>query len=127
VPRALIALAGPQEGWRWVFYVTVPVGLIALPLRRLLPAPSRTRRPQSLDPVGVVLLGVGVVALLLPFVQEQQWHGRAKWLLVPAAAVMLAIFLRWERRHREPVIDLSLFRRRSYALGSAIALLYLAG
>ncbi|GAA4637001.1 MFS transporter [Actinoallomurus vinaceus] len=125
---ALIALAGTQEGWRWVFYVNVPVGLIALPLAwRLLPAPSRTPRPQSLDPVGVVLLGVGVVALLLPLVQEQQWHGRAKWLLVPVAAVMLAIFLGWERRHREPMIDLSLFRRRSYALGSAIALLYFAG
>ncbi|MEV0406120.1 MFS transporter [Actinoallomurus sp. NPDC050550] len=125
---ALIALAGAQQGWRWVFYVNVPVGLIALPLAwRLLPAPSRTHRPQGLDPVGVVLLGVGVLALLLPFVQEQQWHGHTKWLLVLAAAVLLTIFLGWERRHREPMIDLSLFRRRSYALGSAIALLYFAG
>jgi EmrB/QacA subfamily drug resistance transporter len=125
---ALIALAGPQEGWRWVFYVNVPVGLIALPLAwRLLPAPSRTRRPQGLDPVGVVLLGLGVVALLLPFMQEQQWHSSAKWLLVPVAVVLLAIFLWWERRHDEPMIDLSLFRLRSYALGSTIALLYFAG
>ncbi|MCO5972750.1 MFS transporter [Actinoallomurus soli] len=125
---AIIALAGPMEGWRWVFYVNVPVGLIALPLAwRLLPAPSRTRRAQSLDPVGVVLLGAGVVALLLPFVQEQQWHGALKWLLVPAAVVLLASFLWWERRHDEPMIDLGLFRLRSYALGSTIALLYFAG
>ncbi|MEV5709114.1 MFS transporter [Actinoallomurus sp. NPDC052274] len=125
---AIIALAGAQEGWRWVFYVNVPVGLIALPLAwRLLPAPSRASRPQSLDPIGVLILGVGVVALLLPFVQEEQWHGSAKWLLVPAAAVLLAAFLWWERRHREPMIDLSLFHHRSYALGSTIALLYFAG
>lgn len=125
---ALIAIAGAQEGWRWVFYVNVPVGLIALPLAwRLLPAPAGDRRRESLDPVGVLLLGAGVVALLLPFVQEQQWHGPGKWLLLPAAAVVLAVFLWWERRHRAPMIDLGLFRLRSYALGSAIALVYFAG
>ncbi len=124
----LIALAGTQEGWRWVFYVNVPVGLVALPLAwHLLPAPAETRRHESLDPVGVVLLGVGVVTLLLPFVQDQQWHGERKWLLVPAALVVLAAFLGWERRHHQPLLDLSLFRRRSYALGATIALLYFAG
>jgi EmrB/QacA subfamily drug resistance transporter len=126
---ALIALAGPADGWRWVFYVNVPVGLAALPLAwRLLPPPGHGhRRPKSLDPVGVVLLGAGVVTLLLPFVQGQEWHGAAKWLLVPVAALVLAAFLVWERRHDEPMMDLSLFRLRSYALGSAIALLYFAG
>ena len=125
---ALISLAGTREGWRWVFYVNVPVGLIALPLAwRLLPAPGTGRRRESLDPVGVVLLGVGVIALLLPFVQDRQWHGNVKWLLVPCAAVVLAGFLGWERRHHQPLLDLSLFRLRSYALGSTIALLYFAG
>jgi EmrB/QacA subfamily drug resistance transporter len=125
---ALIALAGPADGWRWVFYVNVPVGLIALPLAwRLLPPPGERRRRESLDPVGVALLGIGVVALLLPFVQDQQWHGSGKWLLLPVAAIVLGLFLGWERRHREPLMDLSLFRHRSYALGAAIALLYFAG
>lgn len=125
---ALIAIAGAQEGWRWVFYVNVPVGIIALPLAwRLLPAPAGDRERQSLDLVGVLLLGAGVVTLLLPFVQEQQWHGRVKWLLVPAAAIVLAVFLWWERRHRASMIDLGLFRLRSYALGSTIALVYFAG
>ena len=68
-----------------------------------------------------------MVALLLPFVQDQQWHGSVKWLLVPAALVVLAGFLGWERRHHQPLLDLSLFRLRSYALGSMIALLYFAG
>jgi EmrB/QacA subfamily drug resistance transporter len=125
---ALISLAGTQEGWRWVFYVNVPVGLVALPLAwRLLPAPGEGRRHESLDPVGVILLGVGVVALMLPFVQDQQWHSSVKWLLIPAAVVVLAGFLGWERRHHQPLMDLSLFRLRSYALGSTIALLYFAG
>ena len=125
---ALISLAGAEEGWRWVFYVNIPVGLVAVPLAwRLLPPPGHRRRHESLDPVGVLLLGVGVVGLLLPFVQDQQWHGNGKWLFVPAAAAVLLAFLGWERRHRQPLIDLTLFRRRSYALGATIALLYFAG
>jgi EmrB/QacA subfamily drug resistance transporter len=125
---ALISLAGMQEGWRWVFYVNVPVGLIALPLAwRLLPSPGPGRRRESLDPVGVLLLGVGVVGLLLPFVQDQQWHGNEKWLLVPASLIVLAGFFGWERRHHQPLLDLTLFRHRSYALGVTIALLYFAG
>jgi EmrB/QacA subfamily drug resistance transporter len=125
---ALISLAGTQEGWRWVFYVNVPVGLVALPLAwRLLPPPGEKRRRETVDPVGVLLLGVGVIGLMLPFVQDQQWHGSEKWLLVPAALLVLGAFLAWERRHRRPLINLSLFRLRSYALGSLIALLYFAG
>ncbi|MFC5749685.1 MFS transporter [Actinomadura rugatobispora] len=123
----LIALAGPQEGWRWIFYVNIPVGLVALPLAlRLLPPPMRGER-RGLDPFGVVLLGAGVVAIMLPFLQERQWPGAAKWLLIPLGALVLAGFVVWERRHRSPLADLGLFRRRSYALGAAIALLYFAG
>ncbi|TDC89065.1 DHA2 family efflux MFS transporter permease subunit [Actinomadura sp. 7K507] len=124
---ALIALAGPDEGWRWVFYVNVPVGVVALVLAwRLLPAPVYGER-QGLDPLGVVLLGAGLVCVLLPLVQEQQWRGGLKWLLVLAGVALIAAFAAWERRARTPMVDLALFRLRSYALGSTIALLYFAG
>jgi EmrB/QacA subfamily drug resistance transporter len=123
----LIALAGPQEGWRWIFYVNIPVGLAALPLAwRLLPPPVRGER-RGLDPFGVLLLGAGVVAVMLPFLQERQWPGAAKWLLIPLGALVLAGFVAWERRHPFPLADLGLFRRRSYTLGAGIALLYFAG
>ncbi|GGV20960.1 MFS transporter [Actinomadura cremea] len=123
----IIALAGPGEGWRWVFYVNVPVGVAALFLARwLLPAPIYGAR-QGLDPLGVLLLGAGVLCVLLPFVQHQQWQGAVKWLLLPAGAALIAVFVAWERRARSPMVDLALFRLRSYALGSTIALLYFAG
>ena len=135
---AIIGVAGPTEGWRWVFYVNVPIGLVLLPVaRRLLPAPHTQTAATSaavsrnLDPVGVLLLGTGVLLVLLPLIHERDWHGSAKWLLVAAALVVLGAFVGWERRYvrtgRQPVVDLTLFRVRSYALGVAIGLVYFAG
>nr|WP_225847173.1 MFS transporter [Streptomyces sp. HPF1205] len=131
----LIQAFGPHEGWRWVFYVNLPIGLAALPLaHRLLPPPpppeDGRKARGDLDPVGVGLLGVGTVVLLLPFVQEQQWKGALKWLLVPLALAILAGFAGWERfyaRRRAPLVDLTLFRQRSYGLGVLLSLVYFAG
>lgn len=130
----LIQLAGAEEGWRWVFYVNLPLGVVCLLLaRRLLPdTPSAGHvRVRDLDPVGVLLLGTGVLCLLLPFVQAQQWHGNGKWLLLVVAAVVLGVFVAWEARcangGTQPVLDLSLFRLRSYWLGCLLILLYFAG
>ncbi|MFF1834360.1 MFS transporter [Streptomyces sp. NPDC058231] len=130
----LIQAAGPGEGWRWVFYVNMPLGIVCFLLaRRLLPdTPSASRvRPSELDPVGVLLLGAGLLALLLPFVQAQQWPGDGKWLLLAVAVALLAAFACWEsrcgRRGTVPVLDLSLFRLHSYWLGCLLSLLYFAG
>ncbi|MEU0403375.1 MFS transporter [Streptomyces sp. NPDC006197] len=130
----LIQVAGAEEGWRWVFYVNLPIGIVCLFLaRRLLPdtPDAKPVRLGRLDPVGVVLLGAAVLALLLPFVQSQQWSGNGKYLLVLVAAALLAAFVGWERRcarsGSEPLIDLELFRVRSYWLGSLLILLYFAG
>ncbi|MER8188104.1 MFS transporter [Kitasatospora sp. NPDC094015] len=133
----LIQAFGAAEGWRWVFYVNLPIGLIALPAAyRLLPGKpaERTavpgpRRRGDFDPVGVLLLGAGTLLLLLPFV-EQQWQGDAKWLLLIAAAVLLVAFAGWELRYgrdHEPVVRMSLFRARSYSLGVLLSLVYFAG
>ena len=128
----LIQIFGAEQGWRWIFYINVPIGAAAIVLgRRWIPArPAGQRRRESLDPVGVLILGAAVFLLLLPLVQEREWHGRAKWLLLVAALVLGAVFARWERHYARsgtPVIDLGLFRVRSYALGALIGMLYFAG
>ncbi|MFJ5231184.1 MFS transporter [Kitasatospora sp. NPDC088391] len=127
----LIAAFGTAEGWRWVFYVNLPIGLAALPFaRRLLPAPTPdTCARRDFDPVGVLLLGTGTVLLLLPLVQAQ-WHDARKWLLLAGAAAVLAAFTGWERRYarrREPLVHPELFRTRSFTSGSLVSLLYFAG
>ncbi|MEV4216676.1 MFS transporter [Nonomuraea sp. NPDC049725] len=127
---ALVTVFGADHGWRWVFLVNVPIGLALLPLaRKLLPAMPRGQgRRESMDPVGVLLLGAGVAGLLLPVIQQHQWQSPATWLLVPAALAVLAGFVAWERAYgKEPLVRLALFARRSYSLGTTIALFYFAG
>ncbi|WP_344972452.1 MFS transporter [Streptosporangium fragile] len=128
----LIHLGGGHDGWRLVFYVNVPIGILAVVLayRYIGGRAPRGRSRASMDPVGVLLLAAGVVLVLLPLVEGQEWQGPGRWLLVPAGLAVIAVFAGWERRYgrrREPVVDLSLFRRRSYALGALLAALYFAG
>ncbi|MGC4815767.1 MFS transporter [Micromonospora sp. DT228] len=128
----LIAVGGEEHGWRWVFFVNVPVGILAVILGwRLLPGrPAGQPGWRQLDPVGVLLLGIGVVLVLLPLVQEQQWRTPWKWALIPVGLGVLVVFGLWERRyarHHQPLFDLRLFSVRSYTLGSLIALVYFGG
>jgi EmrB/QacA subfamily drug resistance transporter len=131
----LAAFTGP-EGWRWVFYVNLPIGLVALVLAaRLIPAPPNgTRRGGlQLDLVGTVLLGAGVLCLLLPVVDASDGGlnlGRLGPLLGLAVG-LLAGFAWWEartvRRGRQPLLDPQLARTSGYAPGLAIGLVYFTG
>ncbi|WP_281176390.1 MFS transporter [Pseudonocardia acaciae] len=133
----ILALAGGPDGWRWVFYVNVPVGLVTLALAyRLLPrrrtdaahAPKFARR---LDLVGTALLGAGVLAVLLPMLEYDRF-GRLWWLLLVAAA-LLAGFALWEvrvarRGVRPPLLDPRLLTSTpGYATGTALSLTYFIG
>jgi EmrB/QacA subfamily drug resistance transporter len=131
----ILAVAGEQEGWRWVFYVNVPIGLVAL-LAAARWVPSRPRRGGSLaeqiDVLGAVLLGGGVLCLLLPLVQvEGGGLGRLWWLFV-VSPVLLAAFLRWEqrmvRRDQPPLLDTRLLSATpGYPAGAALGMVYFVG
>lgn len=128
----ILAVLGPEQGWRWVFLVNVPVGLVAIWLGyRLLPSDRRSARRESLDPVGAALLGSALLCVLLPLVQEREWRGVLPWLLVPAGLALVGVFLRWERRYvargSSPLVDPQLYGLRSFRLGSLLAATYFAG
>ncbi len=129
---ALIALFGTHDGWRAVFFVNLPIGLVILLLaRRYLPAPTAAeRRPQAMDPLGVVLLGAAVVCILVPFIEQRTWDSPLRLALFPLGALLLVVWVLHERRYartREPLVSLDLFRIRSYALGAPVGLIYFAG
>ncbi|WP_432995409.1 MFS transporter [Dactylosporangium sp. CA-233914] len=128
----LIQVFGAESGWRWIFYINVPIGLVAVLLgARWIPGRrAGARERETLDATGVALLGIGVFLLLLPLVQEREWHGNGKWLLAAAAVVVLAGFVAWERRFAgrgTSLVDLGLFRVRSYGLGALVGLFYFGG
>jgi EmrB/QacA subfamily drug resistance transporter len=133
VGGVILNLAGSQDGWRWIFYVNVPIGLVALALAaRLVPARSTAgARGIHLDLVGSLLLGAGVLGLLLPVVSnESGGPGWLWWLFVPAA-LLLTAFARWEvrtaARGRAPLLDPQLAKTAGFPTGSAIALVYFTG
>lgn len=97
---------------------------------RLIPGHPAGHRRERLDPIGVVLLGAAMLLLLLPLVETRQLPRPVAGVLLVLGVGMLVTFWAWERRYArtgEPVVDPSLFRRRSFAMGFAIALLYFAG
>ncbi|GLY66459.1 MFS transporter [Amycolatopsis taiwanensis] len=129
---AILALAGGSQGWRWIFYVNLPVGVLALVLAaHLLPRVAPGPRGH-LDLPGVGLLGGGVAAVMLPLVQADAGGVRRFWWLFPAGVLLLAVFAWWERRvlarGREPVFDPRLITAtRGYATGAALGTLYFVG
>ena len=128
----LAAFAGP-DGWRWIFYVNLPIGLVALaPAARLLPATARAGwRGFHLDLVGSLLLGGGVLCLLLPVVDATDGGLTRLWPLFGLAVALLAGFAWWEartaRRGRQPLLDPQLVGTSGYAPGLAIGLVYFVG
>ena len=132
----ILSLLGADAGWRWIFFVNLPVAVAAvvLALRWIPVAEARegARKRQDLDPVGVALLGAGVLALLLPLVES----GRGSSSSVPGwvaavGAALLALFVAWERRYtsrgRTPLVDLRLFGLPGYASGAVVATVYFSG
>ncbi|WP_308252097.1 MFS transporter [Pseudonocardia sp. KRD291] len=128
----LLQWAGTDDGWRWVFYVNVPIGVAGLVLgARLLPRDEARGASRPLDAVGALLLGLAVVALMLPLVLSERDPAAAPWWLLGVAAVLMVAFVVWERRaratHGHPLVDFGLLRTRSYAMGTSVGLLYFAG
>jgi MFS family permease len=112
-------------GWRAIFLVNVPVGLLALLLARaVVPHAWAPRRPR-LDPLGAVGVSAGIALALVPLTlgRDQGWPLWA-WLSLAASLPVLALTVAWERRLArrggEPLLDLPLFADRVFSAGLVV-------
>jgi EmrB/QacA subfamily drug resistance transporter len=110
--------------WHWIFWVNVPIGVVAglLSLRLL---PESHGAPARLDLPGVALISVGVVSLVWGLVRANQagWASAEIVTTLAAGVALLAAFLYWEGRTAEPMLPLRLLRIRAFAAGNATAFL----
>jgi DHA2 family multidrug resistance protein len=102
--------------WRWIFFINLPVGLLALALvLRLVEEPPHLFRKVSgarLDYIGIglLVLGIGALQILLDKGQEEDWFGsHFITVLAVVAAVCLIALVLWEWFYKEPIIDMRLF------------------
>jgi predicted MFS family arabinose efflux permease len=109
-----------------VFYVNVPVGAVAIALAvRVIDDDRPAARTERFDLAGAILFTAGLVSLLVALNQGHAWGWRAAptIALVAAAALLLALFVVVERRRTFPMLDLTLFRSRTFSAATVSALL----
>jgi EmrB/QacA subfamily drug resistance transporter len=130
----LSAVIGPTVGgyltdnlsWRWVFYVNVPVGVLAVALvATALPFVRSKATWRDIDFLGSFLLAAGMVPLLvaLSITRDHSWGSWQVLSLLGVAVVMLVAFFFEERRAEHPVVPFHLFRNRTYAVAMITAFL----
>jgi EmrB/QacA subfamily drug resistance transporter len=130
------SIVGPLVGgfivdnasWRWIFYVNLPVGGLALAVILLTMPRRRARQEHSIDWLGAAVLAAGTTALLLGLVwggNEYPWSSPEVIGALVAAAALLGLFGRVERRVAEPILPFDLLRNQTVA--SSVACMALVG
>lgn len=140
----LATVAGPLLGgilieanlfgldWRPIFLINLPVGILALVASFLVVRESRSPNPLKLDIPGMLLITLGLLLLVYPLVQGRELDWPA-WTFVSmfASVPVLIAFALYEqyktRRDGSPLVELSLFRQRSFVAGLAAGLIFFAG
>lgn len=122
---------GPAEGWRWIFYLSIPIVVIALAIGiKVLPA-DRRGRAHRLDFLGIALLGLGVFLIMLPMLQDTGAKAHPQFWLFGVGAAFLVLFVLWERwmaaRNGRPLVHLKVLSIRSYAVGTTVAAAFYTG
>ena len=114
--------AGP--GWRWIFYINLPVGILVLATLPALVA-ARPGKPARLDVAGGLLITGGTGALIYGLVKagDTGWGSAAALLPLAAAAVLYSVFAVAERHTRGPLLEVRMFTRRPVLTGAFLMLI----
>jgi EmrB/QacA subfamily drug resistance transporter len=117
-------------GWRWIFYVNLPVGLLTLVLAFVFVPDLRPGRRHRLDVTGVALASLGLFGVIFGLIEGQRydWGTVWSWITIPeiiaAGVLVLAVFLlvQWRRQDKEPLLPFAVFKDRNYTLMTLVLL-----
>jgi DHA2 family multidrug resistance protein len=132
-------IAGPILGgwitdnysWEWIFLINVPIGVFAsVVVKSQLAGKSEPLEKPPMDYVGLasLVIGVGALQILLDLGNDNDWfHSPHIVILAIVSAIALSVFVIWEMTDKHPLVDLSLFRHRNFAVGTiALVVAYAA-
>ncbi|MEV0402554.1 DHA2 family efflux MFS transporter permease subunit [Actinoallomurus sp. NPDC050550] len=121
-------------GWRWIFFINVPIGIITAVLAVTLAPPMRSGRARRLDLVGVALAIAGLSGIVFGLIEGERydWGTIAGPIsitsVIVAGVVLLAVFVLWQHRQRgEPLMPPALFGARNFAVGNGVGFVFQLG
>jgi EmrB/QacA subfamily drug resistance transporter len=124
----LSSVAGPllggyfaEHNWRWIFYLNLPLGIVALAMITAVLKVPHVRRDHTIDYLGAALMVSGVSLLLLALSwggNEYAWSSGTIIGLGVGGATLSILFVLWEARASEPILPLRLFHSRSFSLAN---------
>ncbi|MCB0962665.1 MAG: DHA2 family efflux MFS transporter permease subunit [Acidimicrobiales bacterium] len=116
-------------GWRWLFLINVPIGLVGIPVAIRLLRDTGFREVRPLDRGGLVLSGLGLAALLIGVSKGEAWgwSSPSTVALIGAGAALLAAFAIRSQRVPEPLLDLRILAEPVFAIGMVTIALMTAG
>jgi MFS transporter, DHA2 family, multidrug resistance protein len=112
--------------WRWIFYINIPIGMLAIFMARTFiedPPYIRDQKPGRIDYVGfgLMALALGTLQLVLDKGQEDEWFASSFITGAVILSVLAAItFIIWELRSKEPIVDLRVLLNRNFAVGTSL-------
>jgi EmrB/QacA subfamily drug resistance transporter len=132
----LAAVAGPTVGgaiityinWRWIFFINVPIGIGALIATFAIIPDLRPGRHHGWDVVGIILATAGLFGIVFGLIEGQRYnwgeiasYGVTIPEVIGAGVILVVVFIIWERFQAEPLVPLSLFEERNFAVANWIA------
>lgn len=118
------------SGWRWIFYINLPFGILALVITSAVLHIPKVKREHKIDYFGALLLVLAVSSVLLAvsvYGPENGWIAPMTLSVLGGGLILTFIFLWQEQRAAEPILPLRLFRNHTFSLTSALAFIIGAG